>query len=214
MDTVDCVMAVCYIFSVLFHEAFSVEYDSEYAGKASAWQRLGVRPPVRMEMSHLSKIQNGSGVRPLQSIHRKDSLRAKPSGPNLNTHLSLVSLFFFIFYVYGVHYYDDCGWQTEGMERIRGSNAMVLWRIEPLLGNDSVNTFPREPTRATIGRLLLSKGSVNKPKTIWENGRRCFQWGPPRGYLRRSSKGAECCQEFGRVLEMAGQGDWEEMRRK
>jgi hypothetical protein len=30
----------------------------------------------------------------------------------------------------------------------------ILWRIDPLLGNDSVNTFPREPTRSTIGYPL------------------------------------------------------------
>jgi hypothetical protein len=39
----------------------------------------------------------------------------------------------------------------------------IMWRIDPLLGNDSVNTFPREPTRATVGRLLLGNRSVNKP---------------------------------------------------
>jgi hypothetical protein len=30
-----------------------------------------------------------------------------------------------------------------------------------LLENDSVSTFPREPTRATIGRLLLGSGSIH-----------------------------------------------------
>jgi hypothetical protein len=39
----------------------------------------------------------------------------------------------------------------------------ILWRIDPLLGNDSVNALPRESTRATIGRPLQSNGSVNKP---------------------------------------------------
>jgi hypothetical protein len=60
-----------------------------------------------------------------------------------------------------------------------------------LLGNNLVNIFPREPTRATIGRLLLGNGSVNTPKTIRDNRRRCFPWGPPRVYITRSSKGAE-----------------------
>jgi hypothetical protein len=41
-----------------------------------------------------------------------------------------------------------------------------MWRVYPLLINDSVNTFPREPTRARIGRLLLDNGSLNTPKTI------------------------------------------------
>jgi hypothetical protein len=49
----------------------------------------------------------------------------------------------------------------------------ILWRIDPLIGNDSVNTVPREPTRATIC-LLLGNGSVNTPKTIRDNRRRCF----------------------------------------
>jgi hypothetical protein len=66
---------------------------------------------------------------------------------------------------------------------------------DTLLGNDSVNTFPRKPTRATIGRLLLDNGSVNTPKTIRDNKGRCFPRGPPRGYITRSSKGARsCCQ--------------------
>jgi hypothetical protein len=43
------------------------------------------------------------------------------------------------------------------------SEVTVVRRIDPLVGNDSVNTFPREPTRA-IGRLLLGNGSVNIPK--------------------------------------------------
>jgi hypothetical protein len=34
--------------------------------------------------------------------------------------------------------------------------------MDPLLGNDSVNTFQRKRKRATIGRQVLDKGSVNK----------------------------------------------------
>jgi hypothetical protein len=59
------------------------------------------------------------------------------------------------------------------------------WRINPLLVNDSVNTFPREPTRATKGRLLLGSGSINTPKTIRDNRRRCFLWGPFQGCVTR-----------------------------
>jgi hypothetical protein len=55
---------------------------------------------------------------------------------------------------------DDCVY----IEFINGPyirlDLYVLWRIDPLLGNDSVNTFPREPTRETIGRLLLGNGAV------------------------------------------------------
>jgi hypothetical protein len=44
----------------------------------------------------------------------------------------------------------------------------VLWCIDPLLGNESVNT----------------------PKIILDKRRRRFPWGPPRGYITGSSKGA------------------------
>jgi hypothetical protein len=71
-----------------------------------------------------------------------------------------------------------------------------------LLGNDSVNTFPREPTRATIGRLLLGNGSVNTPEKIQDNIRRCFPWGPPRDYVTRSSKGAASCQKLREFSEL------------
>jgi hypothetical protein len=105
----------------------------------------------------------------------------------------------------------------------------ILWRIDPLLSNDLINTFPWEPTRATIGRLLLSKGSVNTPKTIRDNRRRCFPWGPSRSYIRVSSKGAVSCQklrefswrrvrlsQLSRIWSSSGDGSrrwWEEMTR-
>jgi hypothetical protein len=89
----------------------------------------------------------------------------------------------------------------------------ILWPIDPLLGNVSVNTIPREPTCATIKRLLLGNWSVNTPKTIRDNIRRCFLWGPPRGCIMRRSKGSVCCRELGRVLEVAVKGDCEEMAR-
>jgi hypothetical protein len=37
---------------------------------------------------------------------------------------------------------------------------LTLWRIDPLLDNGSVNTFPRKRKRATIVRPLLGNGSV------------------------------------------------------
>jgi hypothetical protein len=52
-----------------------------------------------------------------------------------------------------------------------------------------------EPTLATIGRLLLENGSVNTPKTIWDNRRRRFPWSPPRGYVTSRFEGAvSCCR--------------------
>jgi hypothetical protein len=106
----------------------------------------------------------------------------------------------------------------------------ILWRIDLLLGNDSVNIFPREATCGKIGRLLLGNGSVNTPKTIQDNRTRCFPWAPPRGYITRSSKGAvvvrswessgeeeftlvvvENWVEFGRWQSKATEKKWQEM---
>jgi hypothetical protein len=69
-----------------------------------------------------------------------------------------------------------------------------------LLGNDSVNTFTREPTRATIGRLLIGNGSINTPKTVRDYRRRCFPSGPPRGYI----PGSYLLPEYERVQLMKG----------
>jgi hypothetical protein len=56
------------------------------------------------------------------------------------------------------------------------------------LGNDSVNTFSREPTHTKIGCLLLGNGSLNMTKTIRDNRRRCFLSGPPWSYITRISR--------------------------
>jgi hypothetical protein len=40
-------------------------------------------------------------------------------------------------------------------------DCIVIYK--PLLSNDSVNTYPRETTSATIGHPLLDNGSVNTP---------------------------------------------------
>jgi hypothetical protein len=40
---------------------------------------------------------------------------------------------------------------------------IILLRIDPLLGNDSVNIFPLKRRRATIRRPVLGTGSVSKP---------------------------------------------------
>jgi hypothetical protein len=48
--------------------------------------------------------------------------------------------------------------------------------------------IPREPTRATIGRILLGNGSVNTRKTIRDKRRWCFSWGPPQGYIKEVPK--------------------------
>jgi hypothetical protein len=48
-------------------------------------------------------------------------------------------------------------------------------------------------SNARNNKTLLGNGSVNTPKTIRDNRTRCFPWGPPRGYITRSSKGAVSC---------------------
>jgi hypothetical protein len=52
----------------------------------------------------------------------------------------------------------------------------------PLLDNDSVNTFQRKRTLATIARPLISNRTVNKPS---QQQRACFL----RGSCRRVIKG-------------------------
>jgi hypothetical protein len=42
-----------------------------------------------------------------------------------------------------------------------------LWRIKPLLGNNSVNIFARKPANVTIGRSLLGNGSVNNKEDVF-----------------------------------------------
>jgi hypothetical protein len=87
--------------------------------------------------------------------------------------------------------------------------------------------MPATYAHAAIGRPLLGKGSVNTPKIIRDNRSWCLPWGPPQGYTTKSSKVAvSCCQklrefiwvccfqEFGTVLEMVVEGDWEEMQRR
>jgi hypothetical protein len=87
--------------------------------------------------------------------------------------------------------------------------CLILWSTDPLLGNDLVNTFPWKRTCATIGSPLLGNGSVNKPS---QQQRLFSAWSVLMGY-----KGTQkviwvsCCWELGRVLEMAVEGDWEEM---
>jgi hypothetical protein len=80
-------------------------------------------------------------------------------------------------------------YMTSPTKRIKYNKEGNIWySIDPLLGNDSVNTFQRDRTRAKIG-LLLDNRSANTPKTIRHNRKRCFPRGPHRGYITRSSKG-------------------------
>jgi hypothetical protein len=76
-----------------------------------------------------------------------------------------------------------------------------LWRIDPLLGNDSVNTFPPKANAHNNRCLLLGSGSVNTPETIRDNRRRCFPWGPCKVVINNNSieQHRVSCQELSRV---------------
>jgi hypothetical protein len=80
--------------------------------------------------------------------------------------------------------------------KVKESTFIILCRINSLLGNDLVNTFPREQTHATVGRLLLGNGSVNTSKIIRDNIWRWFTLDLPQGYIGWSSKGAVSYQKF------------------
>jgi hypothetical protein len=68
------------------------------------------------------------------------------------------------------------------------SNALnPLWRVYQLLGNDSVNTCPRLFYAWSAPRPLLCNGVVNTPKTIRDNKRRCFPWGPWKTITKKNS---------------------------
>jgi hypothetical protein len=56
----------------------------------------------------------------------------------------------------------------------------ILWRICPLLGNGSVNTFPKHMLSTIEGHPLLGNGPI---KSIFDNKRPCFPWGPCRGVV-------------------------------
>jgi hypothetical protein len=58
----------------------------------------------------------------------------------------------------------------------------------PLLGNGSLNTFPQEQTRGTIGDL--NNGAVN---TLCQRCRLCFPWGPCKVDVGESSPKAGSC---------------------
>jgi hypothetical protein len=73
----------------------------------------------------------------------------------------------------------------------------VLWRIDPLLGNDSVNTFPRKRTHATIWRPLLRNGSVNKLQQY----RDCAFCVVRAEVLWRGKEGRMSYRELGRVWD-------------
>jgi hypothetical protein len=53
---------------------------------------------------------------------------------------------------------------AESSDNLGTTETNLLWRIESLLGNDSVNIFPRKQMRAKIERLLLGNGSLTRLK--------------------------------------------------
>jgi hypothetical protein len=81
-----------------------------------------------------------------------------------------------------------------------------MCRINPLLGNLSVNTLPRESERATIERPMLGNRSVNKPSQQQEA---VLLRGESRDFIKGQRKPFEwsCCQEIGRVSGDDSQDD-------
>jgi hypothetical protein len=57
------------------------------------------------------------------------------------------------------------------------SQHFILWRVHLLLDNDSVNRL-QAVFYVVRARPLLFNGAVNTHKTIRDNRRRCFRWGP------------------------------------
>jgi hypothetical protein len=73
----------------------------------------------------------------------------------------------------------------------------ILWRIDPLLGNDSVKHIParaKAQNRTSTARQRISKHAWNNTK----QQKTVFPSDPPRVYMTRSSKEAvSCFQETG-----------------
>jgi hypothetical protein len=84
-------------------------------------------------------------------------------------------------------------------------SIFIFWRIYQLLGNGSVNTFPRKRTRA-IERSLLGNGSVNKLSQQYRGG---FLRGPCRGVI----KGERRSLELSRNGSSSGDGSLSWLRR-
>jgi hypothetical protein len=90
---------------------------------------------------------------------------------------------------------DRCGHVTE-YQNWFGKNLLhiVLWHVNPLLGNDSVNTFPRQrirrqqsynfrcyATRCKYNNRGRGVFCVVRIYPLLDNG--CFLWGPPPDYI-------------------------------
>jgi hypothetical protein len=84
-------------------------------------------------------------------------------------------------------------------------NLTILRRIDPLLCNGSINTFPRRQTlgkqpvagqfvqqRDNKGHPLIGDGPMNTYSRTREEG--CFPWSPCRGNMRESNSEAGSCR--------------------
>jgi hypothetical protein len=61
-----------------------------------------------------------------------------------------------------MHFWGKCWIRHSWCQLYNRNNFTHLRHIHPFLGNDPINTFPREPTRSTTGRIVLGDRSVNK----------------------------------------------------
>jgi hypothetical protein len=97
---------------------------------------------------------------------------------------------------------SECA-QVRGPNLSRYNNVMYRPIARQRLGKH----IPAGANARNSRTQLLGNGSINTTKTIPDHIRQCFPWGPPRGYITRSSKGVVSCRELGRVLAMAVAGD-------
>jgi hypothetical protein len=74
-----------------------------------------------------------------------------------------------------------------------------MWRIDTLSGKDSVNTFPRESTRAIIASLLLDNGSVNTAQQYGTIEYSVFCGSSSRLYNKKFQGSSELLSESERV---------------
>jgi hypothetical protein len=62
-------------------------------------------------------------------------------------------------------------------------NRNILWRIDPLLGNDSLHTFQRTHNNRSYILCGPCYNSLIGNTIILDKRRRCFPCGPTRGYI-------------------------------
>jgi hypothetical protein len=75
--------------------------------------------------------------------------------------------------------------KLDGSCNVMSKKSIIIVRCIPIARQRVAKHIPATHAHATIGRLLLGNGAVN---TAFNNRRRCFPWGPPRGYITKISR--------------------------